>query len=202
MAEDEDVSLLDLALGLRDDPELARAIRRSPELHKRFMVIEKDLRRLDDELGAIEADEANERHILRPGAWHILLAIDDSVPSARAVGAAAALAELCAGDVIVLHLKEVKPLRAGPAFESWEEAKQLVATVVERLLDGGVRAQGRVSAARPGQIAREIGVQARETGADLIVLGSRGPSEFVSLLTGSIAHQTMRYAGCPVLVVR
>ena len=90
----------------------------------------------------------------------------------------------------------------GPAFESQKEAKELVAAIVERLRGEGLSAEGAVCATRPDQVARDIADRARQMGADLIILGSRGLSGLTSLLTGSVAHQTIRRAGCPVLVVR
>ena len=42
---------------------------------------------------------------------------------------------------------------------------------------------------------------AAELSADLIVLGAHGHHGRVRLLLGSVAESTMRYAGCPVLIV-
>jgi nucleotide-binding universal stress UspA family protein len=42
---------------------------------------------------------------------------------------------------------------------------------------------------------------ATELGADLIVLGAYGHHGRARLLLGSVAENTMRYAGCPVLIV-
>lgn len=42
---------------------------------------------------------------------------------------------------------------------------------------------------------------ASELAADLIVLGAHGHHGTVRLLLGSVAENTMRYAGCPVLIV-
>ena len=38
--------------------------------------------------------------------------------------------------------------------------------------------------------------------ADLIVIGSRGLSDFAALLVGSVTHKVIHYAHCPVLIVR
>jgi nucleotide-binding universal stress UspA family protein len=43
---------------------------------------------------------------------------------------------------------------------------------------------------------------AKETGADLIVMGTHGRGAMAHLLMGSVAERVVRLAGCPVLVVR
>lgn len=49
--------------------------------------------------------------------------------------------------------------------------------------------------------AHEVVEVAREAGADLIVVGSRGLSTIGGLLLGSVAHRLLHIAPCPVLVV-
>jgi nucleotide-binding universal stress UspA family protein len=43
---------------------------------------------------------------------------------------------------------------------------------------------------------------AKETGSDLIVMGTHGRGAITHLLMGSVAERVVRLAGCPVLVVR
>jgi nucleotide-binding universal stress UspA family protein len=43
---------------------------------------------------------------------------------------------------------------------------------------------------------------AKETGADLIVMGTHGRGGMAHLVMGSVAERVVRLAGCPVLVVR
>jgi nucleotide-binding universal stress UspA family protein len=202
MAKIEDTTLMDLALGLRDDPELAQAVRSSPKLRKRFHEVEKELRRLDGELHEIEPSDADDRRRLQPGPWRILLAIDDSELSERAVQAAAVMAKMCDGRILVFHARQLGPLAAGPALESRAEAGRLVAVTVERLRLAGIVAEGEARTVCSAHAAREIADAARSLGADLIILGSRGSSDLASLLIGSVSHQAIRLARCPVLVVR
>jgi nucleotide-binding universal stress UspA family protein len=53
-----------------------------------------------------------------------------------------------------------------------------------------------------GEPVAEILRQAREIGADLIVLGTHGRTGLGRLLMGSVAEQVVRQAPCPVLTVR
>jgi universal stress protein A len=43
---------------------------------------------------------------------------------------------------------------------------------------------------------------ARETGTDLIIMGTHGRGPLAHLFMGSVAERVVRLAGCPVLVVR
>lgn len=205
MTDIEDTTLLDLALGLREDPELLRAVHNSRELRRRFRAVERELRSLDGELHQMKPRNADDRRRLRLGPWRILLAVNDSEQSARAVEAAAALAEISGGEVLVFHLREVEPFCRGvgsTGLETRREAEELVCGIVERLRCNGVWAEGETHTTRSAEAAREIAHAARCIGADLIVMGSRGSSDLAALLTGSVSHQAIRRASCPVVVVR
>lgn len=53
-----------------------------------------------------------------------------------------------------------------------------------------------------GDPAREIITAARDRGADLIVVGSRGHGRLAGLLIGSVAQKVVSLAHWPVVVVR
>ena len=53
-----------------------------------------------------------------------------------------------------------------------------------------------------GEPAEEIVRLAKETGCDLIVLGTHGRTGLERLLMGSVAEQVVRKAPCPVLTVK
>jgi universal stress protein A len=53
-----------------------------------------------------------------------------------------------------------------------------------------------------GQPVREIAETARKEEVDLIILSTHGRTGFKHLLLGSTAENVVRYAPCPVLVVR
>ena len=133
----------------------------------------------------------------------ILLAVDMSDYARKAVPAAAELAKAGGGTVHVLHVRELYyPVPPTVVGDSPEEAQQLVDSVVEELNKTGVTADGAVRPSTGGSPASVILQQAREVGAGLVVLGSRGLSDLSGLLLGSVAHKVIQLSSCPVLVVR
>jgi nucleotide-binding universal stress UspA family protein len=129
----------------------------------------------------------------------ILLAVDGSEHSKKAVAAAAEIARGSHGEVHVLHVHEVGSFAP---LESSVESQALVDGIVEELLGAGVKAVGDAVAARTGSTAATVLDGAMTFGSDLIVMGTRGLSDFSGLLLGSIAHKVIQHADCPVLVTR
>jgi len=135
----------------------------------------------------------------------ILVAVDHSEHSDRAVLAARDLAVLSKGEVWVLHLREREiGVKTGLVAidETTEDANAAVAASVEVLTQAGVRAHGEVRNTIFGYAAREIVADAQEIGADVIVVGSRGRGDLAGLLLGSTAHKVIHLSDRPVLVVR
>ncbi len=135
----------------------------------------------------------------------ILVAVDHSEPSDRAVLAARDLAVLSNGEVWVLHLREREMgFKTGvlPPDETTEQANAAVAASVDVLVQAGVKAHGEVRPTIFGHAAREIVDDAKEVDADVIVMGSRGRGDIGGLLLGSTAHKVIHLSDRPVLVVR
>ena len=51
-------------------------------------------------------------------------------------------------------------------------------------------------------VVREIADYAKKNNIDVIVVGSRGMSEFKKMLLGSVASGVVTFAHCPVIVVK
>jgi len=135
----------------------------------------------------------------------ILVAVDHSEISDRAVLAARDLAVLSNGEVWVLHLREREiGVKTGVLVpdETTDEANAQVAASVEVLTQAGVKAHGAVRNTIFGYAAREIVNDAIEVDADVIVMGSRGRGDIAGLLLGSTAHKVIHLSDRPVLVVR
>jgi nucleotide-binding universal stress UspA family protein len=133
----------------------------------------------------------------------VLVAIDGSVHSARAIETVATLAPKLGAEVVVLHCHERELVgRAGLIdFETPQEISELTAKAVGRLREAGVQVDARVEVVHFGQVARSIVDVADEIGADLIAMGTRGESDLEAMLVGGIAHKVIHLSKRPVLVV-
>ena len=135
----------------------------------------------------------------------ILVAVDHSDVSARALEAARGLASLSHGEVWVLHLRERETMgKTGllTSAESSDEATAQVSAAVEQLTNAGIKAHAVVRDTVFGYAAKEIVSDAAGLGADVIVMGSRGRGDLAGLVLGSTAHKVIHLADRPVLVVR
>jgi general stress protein 26/nucleotide-binding universal stress UspA family protein len=141
----------------------------------------------------------------------ILLAVDDSSYSSEAVKEVAARSWPPGTIVRVLSAVEDIP---PPATELWYDAggsleianqelterfEQLTRRTVESLAAAGLNAEPLVRHGDPRSVIVE---EAKEWGADLIVLGSHGYTGFKRLLLGSVAQSVVSHAPCSVEVVR
>lgn len=133
----------------------------------------------------------------------ILLAVDGSEHSDRAVPVAGDLSRRYGGEVVVLHVREHEVTwGADIDVETADEARTLVDRVVRELKDAGTNVRGEVVRVPLGQTPRAILDMVREEDAGLIVMGTRGLSDWGRLLMGSVAHKVVHLAEVPVLVVR
>ena len=133
----------------------------------------------------------------------VLLAIDGSDPSVRAIPCAESLVPKASGHVRVVTVVE-RGRRDGVTHdvESDTEARALVDHAVAQLNAGGAEADGEVRHAFVGGVAGEILRAAHEDAADAIVMGTRGLTEFSALVVGSVTHTVLHAADLPVLLVR
>lgn len=135
---------------------------------------------------------------------HILTALDGSPHDSKTLAASKELAQLSGAPVHVVHVREGRFIgRAGlVSTEGHDEASQVVDRAVADLVDAGVTATGTVRASLTGLVVTEILAEAEESGASVIVMGSRGVNDLTGLLVGSTAHKVLHLGRLPVLVAR
>jgi nucleotide-binding universal stress UspA family protein len=134
----------------------------------------------------------------------ILLATDGSEAALAAVDVTIAIAKSPTAKVRVAHVwnLEVHHRHGHWDVEVRSEAAKLVDASVERLFHAGVMAEREIIRADSNHVAASIAVEAKEFRADLVVIGTRGLSDWQSLTQHSISHHLLCAVDCPVLIVR
>lgn len=139
---------------------------------------------------------------------NILVPVDFSRHSESALSHAFELARAFGARVHLLHCYQVNMGSISPyAPVLPEDFGREIREAAQRKIDewcargeaAGVEVEGHLS-----QLFAPEGIieTAREVGADLIVMGTRGLTGFRHALLGSVAERTVRTAGCPVLTVK
>lgn len=132
----------------------------------------------------------------------ILVATDASEPSKRALELAAGLAKGHDSEIVVLHAVPRIVSRFGTSdLEEPDSATEFVDEAVRGLKDQGLNARGEVVRVLEGHMARGIVESAATADADVIVMGTRGLSDFGGLFLGSVTHRVLHLAEKPVIVV-
>jgi nucleotide-binding universal stress UspA family protein len=132
----------------------------------------------------------------------LLLAVDGSSGSNKAIDVASEMAKAMGSEVLVFHVREVEIGRFSGQMEPPQDAVELVNRIVGALESKGIATKGDARSAPFGRAAREIIDEAHRAEVDGIVLGSRGLSDWTAILVGSVAHKVISLADCPVIVAR
>lgn len=137
----------------------------------------------------------------------VLVPMDFSETAGAALDLAIALVRPGGGTIHLLHAYEV-PLGSIPPYgvavpesllaEVRDAAARRLAKAAQKVAAAGVPCESHVVY---GPAADAIVEAAREHGADLVVMGTRGLSGLKHVLLGSVAERTVRLAPCPVLTV-
>jgi nucleotide-binding universal stress UspA family protein len=147
--------------------------------------------------------------VVRPvdgSAIDVVVGIDGSPESARALQLGLAEARRTGGTLIALHAYRYRPVAAAyspnPGYEDAslrELAEQTLADALDDVeaLNPDVKIERRVD---HGPAARVL--LAAADGAAALVVGARGLGGFTGLIAGSVSQQVLRHAHCPVLVAR
>ncbi len=147
----------------------------------------------------------------RPGPHHnVVVGIDDSEASKRALDAAVEVAER---EGAVLHVVRVAHARSMEAWAYAETAKggtdethEIRESAEKSVVDAGsqVRAEHPEVIVTTEVLYGDAGQSLADLGATagLIVVGSRGRGGFSGMLLGSVSHRIIHDAACPVMVVR
>ena len=137
----------------------------------------------------------------------ILVPVDFSEHSSAALKAAIELARVFDSKLHLLHCYQIQPGGMSPygiaipssyITEIRDVASRQLAEWQEKHVPAGIPVD---AVAVPKAPSEAIVEAARATGADLIVMGTRGLSGFKHVMFGSVAERTVRLAPCPVMTV-
>jgi nucleotide-binding universal stress UspA family protein len=134
----------------------------------------------------------------------ILVPIDFSECSRKALHYATALAKLCQAEIFLLHVLEMPPVPVQAleiAFMDDTPKESAAKELSEWQAHVGSPTSVK-SLVCSGSAYTEIVRTAEENNMDLIVIGSHGRTGLARLILGSTAERVVRHATCPVLVVR
>jgi nucleotide-binding universal stress UspA family protein len=135
----------------------------------------------------------------------ILWATDGSQHADRALELAKSLASQYGASLLVFHSVEflTGPGARGafPEAPDEDERQAKIAQQVKELSEQGLKADLKVVHGGVSGAAHTIAEEAKEAGADLIVVGTRGHTALAGLLLGSVTQRLLHIAPCPVLAV-
>ena len=136
----------------------------------------------------------------------ILVPVDFSRTSLHALPYANALATVFDAEITLVYVFEQMPLLGGTVYlppemrnEACNAAQQQLRTLSGEVFDDNIRVRTLVRTGLPFQ---EITAAAKRLDADMIILTTHGYTGLKHVLLGSTAERVVRYADCPVLVVR
>jgi nucleotide-binding universal stress UspA family protein len=162
-----------------------------------------------DVLVVRDADGAGRRPASeRLQSFRALLAVDGSLGSDAGIEAFARELRARSASIQVVHVVEAIPalwdvrreMDGVLSFQPMEPRAHDVLQRAKRLLDG--RGLAATFEWRRGSPAARILELARESGTDVIVVGSRGHSAIRDRVLGSITQRVLRHAPCSVLCAR
>lgn len=135
----------------------------------------------------------------------ILNPVDGSDHSKHSTEYAIELARLMDAELVLLHCHARFPIiLAEPHYQQainsiTKASEALVQPFIELLEKEDVRFTVRILEGMPGNQIPEV---ARIEKIDLIVMGSRGVTDFAGLFLGSVAHQVLHKSDCPVFITK
>jgi nucleotide-binding universal stress UspA family protein len=132
----------------------------------------------------------------------IVLALDGSEGSRRAIPVAAELARQNGGRIVIAHVEQDVAGKGGaPIPVTEDEIQAEIRKQADQLSTDGIETSVEMRNVMLGGPAHPIAEIAEEANADLIVAGTRGHSPVAGLLLGSVTQRLLHIARSPVLVV-
>ncbi len=134
----------------------------------------------------------------------ILVPVDGSAGSDRAVAQAIAIASSCGAKISFLYVANINQLAinaylSDAILAAVKKAGQVILDRAENMMPSDIDYE---TFSETGSPAVTILDFEKRLGADLIVMGSRGLGLIKGVLLGSVSQYVVEQATCPVLVVK
>lgn len=135
---------------------------------------------------------------------HILVGYDGSAQSEKAADIAISMAQGLDSKVLVYAVaRPPEPATSVEVHAVLDDAKEHFEEGFRRIAERAEKAEVELrTEVGFGHPAEQIIHKAETEKADLVILGRRGTSMFEKMIMGSISERVLRYAHCPVMVVR
>ena len=134
----------------------------------------------------------------------ILIPVDGSESSERALGKGIELANALKAKLMFLYVANVNQLAVNSCLsaellEAVNKAGDVVLTHAEESTPEGIETERVMETGSPAPVIIDV---AEEKGVDLIVMGSRGLGLVKGVLLGSVSQYVVENAKCAVMVVK
>jgi hypothetical protein len=132
----------------------------------------------------------------------ILVALDGSMHSDKALEQAISMAKVCNSELFATTVIDLYPevLEIAPALQEKlsKDAREILDRAKDRAQEENIPCETIVHMG--GQPHEHIVREAKKREADLIVMGTQGRTGLKKLIIGSVAQRVLANAPCPVLV--
>jgi nucleotide-binding universal stress UspA family protein len=137
----------------------------------------------------------------------ILVPVDGSDNSYRALDAALLLSEKLRAEVTVIHIMEDIPVSyvvseklLREIVDAYKRENQLILSNCSQIATKkGLVIQTKLLQGNPGSTILDF---CEKEKYDIIIMGSRGMGKFKELVLGSVSSRVLHHSSCPVMIIR
>ena len=130
---------------------------------------------------------------------NILVPVDGSEGSDRAVTEAISIAEACEAKLNFLYVANINACLSDAILEAVTKAGNVVLDRAMEMVPSGIEKEAFSETGSPAVVILDF---ATSNDMDLIVMGSRGLGVVKGVLLGSVSQYIVEQSKCPVLVVK
>jgi nucleotide-binding universal stress UspA family protein len=135
----------------------------------------------------------------------VIWATDGSEYADRAMAHAVEVAQAANAELHIVHIVEKLVSGRASGMDAFANEDQMRGKVEEQAKtiagESGLNTSTHIAAGRSNRIGDRIAEIAKDSGADLIVVGTRGHGALGSLVLGGVTQRLLHVAPCPILAV-